>query len=532
MMKILVADPISPVGVERLKACDGFEVVEAYGSSHDQVLELVADAVAIVVRSETNVNAEVIAAAKKLRVIGRAGVGVDNVDLESATDAGVIVMNTPGGNTIATAELTFTHMLCGARPITQAASSMREGRWDRKLFVGSELRGKTLAVLGLGRIGAEVAKRAKSFDMIVIAFDPYLTDARARELEIEKVALDDAFAQADFLTVHMPLTNETRGMVNADAFAKMKDGVRIFNCARGGIVDEDDLKTALESGKVGAAGLDVSGEEPLTEDHPLRNTKNLNLTPHLGASTKEAQENVGLEIAEGVIDALESGRIRNAINAPSVDPKDLEVLRPYLELGRRLGSFVQQLGPSGVDSLRITYRGKIVDLDTMPMTRAVQLGFLKEIAGDEVNDVNAASKMTGLGIEVTSTKSTSQADYSELIEVEASTGDKSASVAGILLGTARVPRIVQVDGQSIEAHPEGALLVVRNLDKPGLVGKLGTILGQREVNIGNMSLSRHSKEESDVALTIFELDVEPADEVLAELQADPDILKAKVIRFS
>lgn len=532
MTKILVADPISLVGVERLKACEGFEVVEAYGSSPDEILELAADAVAIIVRSETKVNAEVIAAAKNLRVIGRAGVGVDNVDLEVATEAGVIVMNTPGGNTVATAELTFTHMLCGARPITQAATSMRDGRWDRNILVGSELRGKTLAVLGLGRIGAEVAKRAKAFDMEVIAYDPYLTVARARELEIEKVELRDAFARADHLTVHMPLTDETRGMVNADAFARMKDGVCIYNCARGGIVNEDDLKAALESGKVAAAGLDVYGKEPLDEDNPLRGVKNLNLTPHLGASTKEAQDNVGLEIAEAVIDLLKSGRIRNAINAHSVDPKDLEVLRPYLELARRLGAFVQQLSPTGVDLLRITYRGKIVDLDTMPLTRAIQLGFLKGIAGDEVNDVNAASKMKRLGIEVTSTKSTSQADYSELIELKASNDDKCAAVAGTLIGTARTPRIVQIDGESIEANPKGALLVVRNVDRPGIVGKLGTILGQGDVNISNMSLSRHTEGETKVALTICELDQEPPAEILAQLQADPDIHKAQVVRFT
>ncbi|MBG30188.1 MAG: phosphoglycerate dehydrogenase [Opitutae bacterium] len=532
MTNILVADPISPVGVERLKACEGFEVVEAYGSSHEEILVLAADTSAIIVRSETKVNAEIISTAKSLQVIGRAGVGVDNIDLEAATEAGVIVMNTPGGNTIATAELTFTHMLCGARPITQAASSMRDGRWDRKLLLGSELRGKILSVLGLGRIGAEVAKRAKAFDMEVIAFDPFLTDARARELEIEKVELDEAFGRADYLTVHMPLTKETRGMINADAFGKMKDGVRIFNCARGGIVDENDLKEALDSGKVAAAGLDVYEEEPLPEDHALRSAKNLNLTPHLGASTKEAQENVGLEIAEAVVDVLESGRIRNAINAPSVDPKDLEALRPYIELARRLGTFVQQLAPSGVDSLQITYRGKIVDLDTMPLTRAVQLGFLRGIAGKEVNDVNASSKLKGLGIDVSSTKSTSQADYNELIEVEASSGSKRAAVAGILVGTARTPRIVQVDDQSIEANPEGVLLVVRNLDKPGIVGKLGMILGQGQVNIANMSLSRRSTEEPDLALTICELDDDLPPKVLDELLADSDILKAKAVRFS
>jgi len=532
MMKILVADPISQVGVARLRASEEFEIVEAYGSSPEKILELAVDAVAIVVRSETAVNAEVIEVAKNLRVIGRAGVGVDNIDVEAATEAGVIVMNTPSGNTIATAELTFTHMLCGARPIAQAAVSMRDGRWDRKQLLGSELRGKTLAILGLGRIGAEVAKRAKAFDMEVIAYDPYLTEARARELDIEKIDLEDAYARADYVTVHMPLTDQTKGIVNADALAKMKDGVRLFNCARGGIINEEDLREALESGKVAAAGLDVYEKEPLPEDHPLRKTKNLNLTPHLGASTKEAQENVGLEIAEAILDVLESGRIRNAINASSVDPKDLDALRPYLELAIRLGAFIQQLGPSGVDTLQITYRGKIIDLDTMPLTRAVQLGFLKGITGGEVNDVNASSKMKGLGIEVTSTQSTSEADYSELIEVEASTEGKQSKVAGTLIGTARTPRIVQVDGESIEANPEGALLVLRNVDKPGLVGKLGMILGKAQVNIANMSLSRRAEGEPDWALTICELDEEPSAEVLAELQAEPDIYRAKVVRFA
>ena len=341
-MKILVADRISASGVEYLSNQDGFEVTEAYGSTPEQIQELAVDAAAIIVRSETKVTPEVLAVAKELKVVGRAGVGVDNIDIEAATEAGVIVMNTPGGNTIATAELTFTHMLCGTRPIVRGAVGMSEGKWERKELKGSELRGKTLVVLGLGRIGAEVAKRAKAFEMDVLAYDPYLTEARAKELEVEKVELDEGFARADYLTVHMPKTEETNGMVDEAAFAKMKDGVRVFNCARGGIIKESALADALRSGKVAVAGLDVYETEPLPEDHEFRSIENLNLTPHLGASTMEAQDSVGLEIAEAVTDVLRGGRIRNAINMPSVDPKDVAALSPYLNLCQRLGSFARQ----------------------------------------------------------------------------------------------------------------------------------------------------------------------------------------------
>jgi len=531
-MKILVADRISPVGVDYLRKQDDFEVTEAYGSSPEEILGLAEDVSAIIVRSETKVTAEVLAAAKKLKVVGRAGVGVDNIDLDAATQSGVIVMNTPGGNTIATAELTFTHMLCGTRPIVRGATGMREGKWERKDLKGAELRGKTLAVLGLGRIGAEVAKRAQAFEMEVIAFDPYLTEDRAKELEVEKVELDEAFRRADYLTVHMPKTDETRDMVDEEAFSKMKDGVRVFNCARGGIIKESALADALRSGKVAAAGLDVYETEPLPEDHEFRSIDNLNLTPHLGASTAEAQESVGVEIAEAVAEVLRGGRIRNAINMPSVDPKDLEALAPYLDLCQRLGGFAQQASKSEVRAIRITYWGSIVDLDALPLTRAVQKGWLAGIAGDEgVNDVNAPHKLKALGIEVEVTKSSSSADYNQLIEVRATTVDgNEVSVRGTLLGKANDPRIVEVDGIAIEAHPTDVLLIVRNADKPGIVGKLGTTLGQHEVNIANMSLSR-AEDGDELALTICELDDEPPAEALSALEADPDIREARIARL-
>ena len=529
-MKILVADRISPLGVDFLKKQDGFEVVEAYGSSPEEVIGHAKHASAIIVRSDTRVNREVMESAPLLKAVGRAGVGVDNIDIEAATERGVIVMNTPGGNTIATAELTFTHMLCGTRPIVRGATGMREGKWERKQLKGAELRNKTLAVLGLGRIGAEVAKRAQAFEMTVIAYDPYLTEERAKELEIEKVDLDGAFSRADYLTVHMPMTPETKGMVNDAAFAKMKDGVRVFNCARGGIIDESALATALKSGKVAAAGLDVYEQEPLPENHEFRTLENLNLSPHLGASTEEAQESVGVEIAEAIAEVLQGGRIRNAINMPSIDPRDLQTLSPYLELSMRLGAFARQAARGTVQSLHISYWGGMIDFDTIPLTRAVQKGWLKGIAGDEgVNDVNAPYKIKALGIKVETTKSSSSVDYNELIEVRTidATG-KEQSVRGTIIGKNADPRIVEVDGEAIEARPVDTLLVVRNLDKPGIVGKVGTILGEYGVNIANMSLSR--SKDSDTALTILELDDEPPAEAIEKLVAHVDIQEARVSR--
>jgi D-3-phosphoglycerate dehydrogenase len=529
-MKILVADRISPLGVEFLKKQDGFTVVEAYGSSPEEVIQHAKDASAIIVRSDTQITRDVLEAAPLLKAVGRAGVGVDNIDIEAATERGVIVMNTPGGNTIATAELTFTHMLCGTRPIVRGASGMREGKWERKLLKGSELRNKTLAVLGMGRIGAEVAKRAQAFEMSVIAYDPYLTDERAKELEVEKVDLDGAFSRADYLTVHMPMTAETKGMVDEAAFAKMKDGVRVFNCARGGIIKESALIEALKSGKVAAAGLDVYEHEPLPEDHEFRSLENLTLTPHLGASTEEAQESVGVEIAEAIAEVLQGGRIRNAINMPSIDPKDLITLSPYLELCMRLGAFARQACQKTVQSLHITYWGGMAEFDTIPLTRAVQKGWLKGIAGDEgVNDVNAPYKIKAMGIKVETTTSSSSVDYNELIEVRTIDADgKEQSVRGTIIGKNADPRIVEVDGESIEARPVDTLLVVRNLDKPGIVGKVGTILGEFGVNIANMSLSR--SESSESALTILELDNEPSAEVLKKLVSHSDIQEARVSR--
>lgn len=529
-MKVLVADRISPTGVEYLRNQDGFEVVEAYGSSPEEILNLVKDVHAIAVRSETKITADVIKAAPLLKAVGRAGVGVDNIDVEAATQRGVVVLNTPSGNTIATAELTFTHLLCGARPVTQAAASMRDGQWARKSFSGSELCKKTIGIVGLGRIGAEVARRAQAFQMRVIAYDPFLAPNRAKALEVESVDLDTLLKESDYITVHMPMTDATRYLLDEGAFEKMKDGVRVFNCARGGIIKESALIAAIESGKVAAAGLDVYEGEPLAEDSPLRSLPNVVLTPHLGASTKEAQESVGIEVAESLVEALAGGVIRNAVNMPSIDAKTLKVIGPYLELGTRLGTLVQQIGPSSIEKLKLTYWGKVVDLDANSLTRSIIKGFLSRISGSEVNFVNAPVVLKRLGVELDVVKSSLESDYTELVQVEALSGDTvCASAAGTLIGNANIPRIVSIQGKEVEANPGGVLLVLENHDEPGIVGTIGNLLGKDQVNIAGMSLSR--VEQGGMALTVINLDSVPGAEAMKEINQHKAIQNAVLVKF-
>ncbi|QYM80542.1 phosphoglycerate dehydrogenase [Horticoccus luteus] len=529
-MKVLVADKISPKGVAFLRAQTGIEVIEAYGSSAEKVLELVKDVHAIAVRSETKITAEVLAAAPLLKVVGRAGVGVDNVDVEAATERGVVVMNTPSGNTIATAELTFTHMLCGARPVPQAAASMRGGQWDRKSFSGIELFRKTLGIVGLGRIGSEVAKRAQAFGMRVLAFDPYLAPSRAKAMQIENVSLDELLAQADYITVHMPLTDDTHYMIDEGAFEKCKKGLRIFNCARGGIIKEAALLAALKSGKVAAAGLDVYEDEPLAADSELRKLPNVTLTPHLGASTAEAQESVGIEIAEQIADVLRGGVIRNAVNMPSLDAASLKVLGPYLDLGAKLGTLVQQIGPQQIASLRITYWGRIVDLDSNAITRAIQQGFLRRISGESVNFVNSPVMLERLGVKVEVIKSGENSSYTELIHVEALAADGSRhSAAGTLIGKTNQRRIVAINERGVEVDASGKLLLIENRDQPGMIGYVGTLLGKDGVNIANMSLSR--QEAGQTALMVINLDSEPSAAARAELKNHAAIKLAKFVHL-
>jgi D-3-phosphoglycerate dehydrogenase len=529
-MKILVADKISPKGVAWLRQQPEFTVIEAYGSTPEKLLELVKDVQAIAVRSETKITAEVLAAAPLLKVVGRAGVGVDNVDVDAATERGVIVMNTPSGNTIATAELTFTHILCGARPVPQAAASMRAGQWDRKSFSGLELSRKVLGIVGLGRIGSEVAKRAQAFGMRVVAYDPYLAPSRAKAMQIDAVTLDELLAQANYITVHMPLTDDTKYMIDEAAFAKTKKGVRIFNCARGGIIKEAALLAALKSGQVAAAGLDVYEDEPLAADSELRKLPNVVLTPHLGASTAEAQDAVGVEIAEQIADVLKGGVIRNAVNMPSIDAAGLEVLGPYLDLGTRLGTLVQQIAPQQIATLRITFWGKIVDLDVNSITRAIERGFLRRISGEEVNFVNAPFFLQRLGIHAEVVKSAAASDYTELIQVEAVTPDGAVfSAVGTLIGTHNQPRIVGINGREVEVAAEGKLLVLENVDQPGMVGAVGTLLGKDKVNIADMSLSRLAP--GGTAYMVVRVDTEPSENARREIKGHPAIKQAKFVQL-
>ncbi len=529
-MKILVADKISPKGVAYLRQQPGFEVIEAYGSSPEKILELVRDVHAIAVRSETKITAAVIAAAPNLKVVGRAGVGVDNVDVEAATERGVIVMNTPSGNTVATAELTFTHLLCGARPVPQAAASMKAGQWDRKSFSGIELFKKTLGIVGLGRIGGEVAKRAQGFGMRVLAYDPYLAPSRAKAMQVEPASLDELLAQSDYITVHMPLTDDTHYMIDEAAFEKAKKGLRIFNCARGGIIKESALIAALKSGKVAAAGLDVFEDEPLAKDSELRQMSNVVLTPHLGASTAEAQESVGIEVAEQIADVLRGGIIRNAVNMPSIDAAAVKVLGPYLDLGAKLGTLVQQIAPAQVASLRITYWGRVLDLDTNSITRAIERGYLRRISGDSVNFVNAPVVLERLGVRCEVLTSTENIDYTELLGVEAIAADGTIrSVTGTLFTKAAKPRIVAINGCEVEVEASGKLLMIENKDQPGMIGYIGTLLGRDGVNIANMSLSRQTPGQN--ALIVINLDSEPSEAVRKELKGNANIALAKYVEL-
>ena len=526
--KVLVADPIAQRGIDELSTGGQLDVTVKLGLKPDELLAIIGEFQGLVVRSETKATAKVIEAATNLKVIGRAGVGVDNVDVDAATKRGIIVMNTPGGNTISTAEHAFSLMVSTARNIPQADASVKSGKWDRKTFVGVELYNKTLAILGMGRIGTEIARRAIAFGMRVLAYDPYLSASRARSLQVELIeSLDAIIPEADFITMHMPLTGETKYMLNAERLAKTKRGVRIVNCARGGLIDEAALVVALKSGQVAAAALDVFETEPLPADSPLRGLPNLILTPHLGASTAEAQEGVGIEVAEQIRAALLHGEIRNAVNAPSIDAKTLAIIGPHLALGERLGRFLSQIAAKRCDGLNINYSGKINEVDTTAVTRAILTGFLRKAGGGEVNQVNAASFAETLGLKVTESRESSLGDFTELIELTAAGEGGWVSVAGTFFGS--TPRIVKINGRHVEARPEGVLLVIENRDRPGIVGHLGTLMGKHGVNIAGMSLSRN--EEGGQALTILNLDAAPGAALLKELLAEADIQSAQVVEL-
>jgi len=526
--KVLVADPIAQRGIDELSSGGLLDVTVKIGLKPDELLAIIGEFHALVVRSETKATAKVIEAAHNLKVIGRAGVGVDNVDVDAATKRGIIVMNTPGGNTISTAEHAFSLMVSTARNIPQADASVKSGKWDRKTFLGVELYNKTLAILGMGRIGTEIARRAIAFGMRVLAYDPYLSASRARSLQVELVdSLDAIIPQADFITMHMPLTAETKYMLNAERLSKTKKGVRIVNCARGGLIDEAALVEALKSKQVAAAALDVFETEPLPAESPLRGLPNLIFTPHLGASTAEAQEGVGIEVAEQIRAALLSGEIRNAVNMPSIDAKTLAAIGPHIALGEKLGLFLSQIVAKRCDSLNVNYSGKINDSDTTAITRSILATFLRPAGGGEVNVVNAPAFAETLGLKVTESRESSVGDFAELIELTATGESGWVSVAGTFFGS--TPRIVKINGKHVEARPEGVIFLFENRDRPGIVGHVGMLLGKHKINIAGMSLSRD--EAGGEALTVLNLDSVPGEALIKDLTAEGDIHNVQVVQL-
>jgi D-3-phosphoglycerate dehydrogenase / 2-oxoglutarate reductase len=529
-MKILVCDPVSPKGIELLQKRPEFQVVVLdKRHSEDELQPLVADVHAIVVRSETKITRKIMESAPELRVVGRAGVGVDNVDVEAATQRGVIVMNTPAGNTISTAELTFSMLMSLARKIPQANASIKSGEWNRKAYQGVELHKKTLGIIGLGRIGTEVAKRAQVFGMKVLAYDPYLALSRAQSMQIELVPLERIYAESDFITVHIPMTDETRGMINASVMAKMKKGVRLINCARGGIIKEDDLAAAIKSGQVAGAALDVYETEPPPAEFKLRQMPEVIMTPHLGASTVEAQTNVGIEIAEAIQDYLLTGAVRNAVNLPNLDAKTFALVKPYLGLGEKLGKLMGQIAQKRNERIIITYGGKANEMPTDPITRAVLRGFLEPACGREVNFVNVRSMAASLGLLVQEIKSNEETDFNEWLHVAVHDGGERISAGGTFFGARMQPRIVRLYSQPVDIVPDGVLFLMRNKDRPGIVGEIGGLMAKFQVNIASMSLNRDKA--GGHALTVLNLDSVPPAALLDKVAKDPDISNVRVVKL-
>ena len=523
-VRVLVTDNLSQRGVEVLRQSPGVDVEVRNKLTPEELKALLRDMDALIVRSGTRVTPDILAAAPRLKVIGRAGVGVDNVDLEAATARGVMVMNTPGGNTTSAAEHTLSMLLSLAKHIPQATASMKGGKWEKSKFLSVEVSGKVLGIIGLGRIGTEVAKRAKAFNLRVLAYDPFSSAEAAQSLGVELVELPDLYRLSDFITVHTPLTPETKNLISAATIREMKDGVRIVNCARGGIVNEADLCEALKSGKVAGAALDVFSQEPLTSS-PLFGLSNFISTPHLGASSEEAQEAVAVEIAQQAIDYLQKGIIRNAVNAPSVPLEVLRTLQPWLTLGEKLGRLASQLSEGRLAEIRIEYQGEIAALDCIPLAVATVKGILEPIH-DSVNMVNAMTIARRRGVRVVESKSTEPTDFASLITVSLQTDRGKTETAGTLFSR-QDPRVVDIDGFRLEAVLDGYMLVFSNVDVPGVIGRIGTLLGQNGVNIAGMQLGREKR--GGRAVSIVNVDDPIPGPVLEEIRRIPNIVYAKLV---
>jgi D-3-phosphoglycerate dehydrogenase len=527
MPKVLIADKLSPLAADLFHE-RGLEVEVAVGLSPAELAARAAEFDGIAVRSASKITAEVIeaGAAGKLKVVGRAGIGVDNIDVAAATLRGIVVMNTPYGNAITTAEHTIAMLLALARRIPAADTSTQAGKWEKSKFMGVELTGKTLGVIGCGNIGSIVADRAQGLKMRVVAYDPFLSADRAEDLCVEKVELDALLARADVITLHVPLTDQTRGIIDAAALAKCKPGVRILNCARGGLVVEADLKAALESGQVAGAAIDVFEVEPAT-DNPLFGLANLICTPHLGAATTEAQEKVAVQVAEQMTDYLLTGAITNAINMPSLSAEEAKKLGPYMQLADQLGSFAGQQTRSGLESVTIEYEGHVAELNCRPLTQAILVGLLRPML-DSVNMVNAMHLARDRDIGVSEVKHDRESDYQTLIRVSVCTERQERSVSGTLFGGTK-PRVVEIKGIQVEAELGPNMLYITNRDKPGLIGALGNTLGEAGINIATFHLGR--AERGGDAIALLELDEPLPPEVLQRVLALPQILRAVPLKF-
>ncbi len=526
--RVLVSDSLAEQGIEILRRSSRIELDVQTGLKAAELARIIGRYDGLIIRSGTKVTREIVEAADALKVIGRAGVGVDNVDLDAATRRGIVVMNSPLGNSVTTAEHAIAMMMALTRHIPAANASLKAGRWERGKFIGTEVSNKTLGVIGLGNIGRIVAERALGLKMKVIGFDPILTAEAAARLGVDLVTLDELFKRSDFITVHTPLTDDTRGIVGRAAFALMKKGVRVINCARGGIVDEQALAEAIAAGTVAGAALDVFVQEPPPPDHPLLKLDAVIATPHLGAATDEAQVQVAVDIVQQVINFLLEGTIQHAVNIPALSPQELETLEPHLQLGQKLGEFLGQIINEAPKQVTVALGGEAASLKAEQVTAAVLKGLLSRFLDQPLNYVNAPYIARERGIRVTETRSREATDYINTLTVAVATPAGSHEVAGAVFGN-RALRIIRIDGYRVEAVPQGYFLMLHNRDVPGVVGAIGTMLGQSNINIGGLELGRDRV--GGLALSLVEVDEPVSGEVLERLKTIPAITSAEFIKF-
>lgn len=526
MVRVLVSDPITPVGIDLFKKA-GFEVEVKTDHTKEELLAKIKNYDALIVRSQTKVTADIIEAAANLKVIGRAGVGVDNVDVEAATKKGIIVLNAPDGNTISTAELSVAMLLALARNIPQAHASLKGGAWERKNFTGVEVHGKTLGVVGMGRIGTEVAKRMLAMGMRVLGYDPFFTQEKAASLGVELVNLDTIITESDFITIHTPLTAETKGLFGAKEFARMKKGVRLVNCARGGLYDEAALAEAIKNGQVAGAALDVYTSEP-PADRSLIELPQTVVTPHLGASTKEAQENVAVDVAVEVIKVLKGESFKNAVNLPPLRPEVRAALEPYFGLAEALGKFLAQILPPQLKTVELSYLGEVSKVETSYLSMLFLKGLLQASLENEVNQVNALFLAKERGLKVHETKSLESGIYSSLIRVEAKVDGETYTVSGTI-NDQNEARIVEINGYHFEIPSSGNMIVLEHIDQPGVIGEVGTIIGASGINIGAMQVGR--KQPGGIAIMVLNVDAPVESDLLKKLEKAKTISKARAINF-